>query len=134
MFVLLRTVLLFGFGVAYGALISHLHDKENIAPVKVDRINRRSWYYTIFWGSMGIALGSLLPWFDGPWQHNASPFDGLDTDDSKESSSFDNEDELDSPDNKTLRATLGAEWNPLVRSIGAFVGIAFAIVSCFAWT
>ena len=42
------------------------------------------------------------------------------------SGATDNED-----DHPVLRrgSGLGADWNPVVRSIGAFVGIAFAIVS-----
>ena len=30
---------------------------------------------------------------------------------------------------RNLRNGLGADWNPVVRSVGAFVGISFAIVS-----
>jgi hypothetical protein len=56
--------------------------------------------YLIFWGLAGIAMGNLLPWID---------------------SCSDKE--------KTMSALHAVEWSDVVRSIGAFVGIAFAIVS-----
>jgi hypothetical protein len=95
---ILRVIVLFIFGLAYGGLIAHLHDNRNVAPVRVDGLNRSSWRYFLFWGVSGVGMGSLLPWIDGTKQRPAT---GLNS----------------------------GQWNEVVRSVGAFVGVAFAIVS-----
>lgn len=86
----LRVMSLFVFGVAYGVIVTHLHN--TVASAAVDR-------YYVQWGLAGVALGSLLPWLDG----EVVP-------------------EEDRPNGRMA-------WDPVVRSIGAFVGIAYAIVS-----
>lgn len=95
---ILRVVVLFGFGLACGGLIAHLHDNRNVAPVRVEGLNRASWRYFFFWGVSGVGMGSLLPWIDGGKQ---KPATGMNS----------------------------GQWNEVVRSVGAFVGVAFAIVS-----
>ncbi|EEQ33316.1 INSIG domain-containing protein [Microsporum canis CBS 113480] len=104
--------LLFLFGVTYGVIIMHLHDSPQMAallplhiPVRVEVINFGLvwWHYLVFWGVAGVALGNLLPWFDVMWE--------------------------DFMGEKPVKKTSEAGWNPMVRSIGAFVGVAFAIVS-----
>ncbi|KAF3481632.1 INSIG domain-containing protein [Arthroderma uncinatum] len=103
--------LLFVFGVIYGVIIMHLHDSPQMArllplhiPVRVEAINFGLvwWHYLVFWGMAGVALGNLLPWFDVMWEDvmGVKPVKG---------------------------GNSGAGWNPMVRSIGAFVGVAFAI-------
>lgn len=87
----LRVLSLFVFGVAYGMVVTHLHN--TVASTTVDR-------YYIQWGLAGVALGSLLPWLDGDVP------------------------EEDKPSGRMA-------WDPVVRSIGAFVGIAYGIVSSF---
>jgi hypothetical protein len=86
---------LFAFGVAYGAIVTDLHNSKKFSPstVDIDRYNPR---YLVQWGLAGVVLGSLLPWLDGKDTGNGS---------------------------------IGAkiDWDPAVRSIGAFVGIAYAI-------
>ncbi|KAK2834901.1 hypothetical protein FQN49_006802 [Arthroderma sp. PD_2] len=103
--------LLFIFGVIYGVIIMHLHDSPQMAsllplhiPVRVEAINFGLvwWHYLVFWGVVGVALGNLLPWFDVIWE--------------------------DVMGGKPVKkGVTGAGWNPMVRSIGAFVGVAFAI-------
>ncbi|QDS72720.1 hypothetical protein FKW77_003670 [Venturia effusa] len=93
----LRIAILFGFGLAYGGLVTHLHDNRNVAPVRVEGLNRASWHYFLFWGISGVGIGSLLPWIDGGEQKPAS-------------------------------GITNGQWNEAVRSIGAFAGVAFAIV------
>jgi Insulin-induced protein (INSIG) len=127
--VVFRSILLFLFGIAYGLLITHLHDNQRIPSVRVDGINRQHWGYLFFWGAAGLTLGSLLPYVDFLWEG--------DSDDA--SSDSGNEDEtgtetVEEAEQRAVREeqnreSLGADWNPVVRSIGAFVGIAFAIVS-----
>ncbi|EFR01657.1 INSIG domain-containing protein [Nannizzia gypsea CBS 118893] len=103
--------LLFLFGVTFGVIIMHLHDSPQMAallplhiPVRVEAINfgLEWWHYLVFWGVAGVALGNLLPWFDLMWED----FMG---------------------EKPVQKGSSEAGWNPMVRSIGAFVGVAFAI-------
>ncbi|KAL8874668.1 MAG: hypothetical protein Q9174_000008 [Haloplaca sp. 1 TL-2023] len=63
-----RILLLFLFGVAYGSLVTRLHDNQQIAPVKIEGIHRYTWRYLIFWGIAGVLLGRLLPLIDVFWE------------------------------------------------------------------
>ncbi|CAG8891014.1 unnamed protein product [Penicillium egyptiacum] len=104
----LSSVLLFGFGVAYGVITVHLHDNHWITPVKLENIHYYdSWQYLNFWGLAGIALGNLLPWLDSCREGES---------DSKLASTNDEESEDRTP-----------SWVTVARSVGAFVGIAFAM-------
>ncbi|KAI4138378.1 MAG: hypothetical protein L6R39_006819 [Caloplaca ligustica] len=122
----LRTVLLFFFGVAYGSIVTHLHDNQRIAPVKVEGIDRYTWRYLAFWGVAGVVLGRLLPWIDVFWTETRGerrhPTESEDIGPPEESR------DDDGRTNKGSGSVLGADWTPAVRSIGAFVGIAFAIM------
>ena len=122
----LRFPLLFICGMAYGAIITHLHDDQRLAPVKVSHIDRYSWRYLILWGIAGVILGGLLPWMDLLW---GDPVEKT---------------QARQPETPKLSAIEGSEagerpnssygsanWNQTVRGIGVFVGIAFAIVSTF---
>ncbi|KAF2084186.1 hypothetical protein K490DRAFT_49626 [Saccharata proteae CBS 121410] len=106
--VAVRALALFVFGVAYGVIISHLHDNQHISPVRVEVIDRRHWGYLGFWGLAGVGLGSALPWVDLLWVKS---------------------ERRGSEDGGRRRAGVveRGDWNKVVRSIGAFVGIAFAI-------
>ncbi|KAL8789882.1 MAG: hypothetical protein Q9213_000952 [Squamulea squamosa] len=125
-----RTVLLFLFGVAYGTIVTHLHDNPQIAPVKVEGIGRYTWRYLAFWGVAGVLLGRLLPWIDIFWErtlgdknHGEAPSAA-----SEDARSHDGSDDgTERRSNSRFESVTGADWNPAVRSIGAFVGIAFAI-------
>lgn len=115
---LARFAALFGFGVLYGVLISHLHENRTIAPVRVEGLDHGSWEYLAFWGAAGIALGSLLPVVDA-WLDRGSEEEG---------------------DGRRVLKRMGVAregrrgsaedmgWIRVIRSVGAFVGIAFAIV------
>jgi Insulin-induced protein (INSIG) len=105
----IRVIVLFAFGVAYGALVAHLHDHRQLAPVKVDAIDHASWGYLAFWGFSGVGIGSLLPWVDFLWENGSG-------------------DDYAVEQEETKKRGLPVEWNDVVRSVGAFVGIAFAIV------
>jgi hypothetical protein len=105
-----RNLALFAIGVLYGLLISHLHDRQGIAPVKVDGIDRSAWNYLVFWGSAGVLLGQALPYFDTLW--------------------MDDDEDIEESDSRLGRRRIGrgmGGWNDVLRSVGAFVGIAFAI-------
>jgi hypothetical protein len=116
----LRSILLFGIGMGYGVLVTHLHNDQGLAGFQVEGLIKPSynWSYLVFWGFAGVGLGSLLPWVDTKWEETTS---SPETSFEKEAVGA-IEDEGPVEDSST-------NWNPVVRSIGAFVGIAFAIVS-----
>lgn len=103
-----RSGLLFAFGVVYGIIALHLHENHWITPVRLGKVQRHSWQYLAYWGLGGVAIGNVLPWLD-----TSTSFPGW------------------------RRHVLGRaiekksllSWDAAVRSVGAFVGIAFALVS-----
>lgn len=121
---LIRAAVLFGFGLAYGAVITRLHENDKVAPVKVKAINRDSWQYLAFWGISGVVLGNFLPWID-----NNAPDTTVVSSRPLSNGRPKHAVPMDKGASGPTSNNLGADWNPVVRSIGAFVGIAFAIVS-----
>jgi len=107
-------------------LVRHLHDDQQLAPFQVEGIIKPSndWRYLVFWGVAGVALGSLLPWVDTLF--SPAPKEAVEEYGNKGTSSpkkiVGPDEELDS------NSVLGADWTPVVRSVGGFVGIAYAIV------
>ena len=119
---LFRAILLFFFGVAYGVIVSHLHDHQQVAPVQLEGIEQSSWVYLVAWGGVGVLLGGLLPWIDFLWEELSG---------SKSQAwrpAYVSADQDPRPASRS-ESGLGGNWNPVVRSVGAFIGIAFAIVS-----
>lgn len=102
---------LYLFGATYGLIVSQLHETRQLAAVHVEGVNRRSRVYLASWGLFGVVLGSLLPYVDLVW-------DGRRSDSGKEGKEAEKQ---DSP--------ISEQINDVVRSVAAFVGIAFAIVS-----
>lgn len=124
----LRSILLFGMGMGYGVLVRHLHDDQQLAPFQVGGLIEPSndWRYLVFWGVAGVALGSLLPWVDTLFSAG-----------SKEPVEEYGDKKISSPnqivkpgEDLDSNSILDADWTPVVRSVGGFVGIAFAIVCC----
>ena len=117
---ILQTVLLFGFGIGYGSLITHLHKTQRITPVPVLDIDRSTLSYQISWGFFGIFLGNALPLFDSLWEK----FNSSDTKsgDGRTASAG-------ASPTSSSESGLGPLWYSVVRSMGVFVGIAFAVVS-----
>lgn len=120
---ILQTVLLFGFGVGYGSIITHLHKTQRITPVPVPDIDRNSLYYQVSWGIFGILLGNALPLVDSLWEQSISPFihRGQATQHPKSGAG-------QAPGADGNDSGLGPIWYSAVRSMGVFVGIAFAVV------
>ncbi|KAK6509041.1 hypothetical protein TWF481_003806 [Arthrobotrys musiformis] len=118
-----RLTVLFSAGASYGFIISQLHDQSHIAPVKV-QVERDTIGYLVSWGFAAVVLGGLLPWVDRVWEEYVWE-SGSDDDDSK--GKVGNGNAVGGGVGETGVITPG--WNPAVRSIGAFVGIAYAIVS-----
>ncbi|TVY16376.1 Protein NSG2 [Lachnellula arida] len=121
----LRSILLFGMGMGYGLLVRHLHDDQQLAPFQVGGLIEPSndWRYLVFWGVAGVALGSLLPWVDTLFLAG-----------SKEPVEEYGDKKISSPnqivkpgEDLDSNSILDADWTPVVRSVGGFVGIAFAI-------
>ncbi len=117
-----RTAVLFVLGLGYGALVTRLHDQDQVrggggtadGPVEPGFNST----YLGAWGVAGVVLGSLLPWFDGVWEERFG-------------ASAANEDcAVADGDNAPSKAVdTGLDSALVMRAIGAFVGIVFAIVS-----
>lgn len=108
----LRTALLYALGMGYGALLSRLSTEQKWSPIHVEGMIKPSYdgRYLAAWGLFGVVLGSLLPWFDGKWEKIV------------EKSA--DEEELAFDGNHDP----GTDWALVIRGIGAFAGIVFAIV------
>lgn len=127
----LRLASLFCSGMAYGLIVQHFHDRQQLAPVTIDQIDRSLWRYLMLWGGAGVILGGLMPWVDIFWEEAEggnenpdAPHNSPDTPISPISSSEEDGNPLSGSKNGP-----GEGWDTVVRGIGAFVGIAFAIVS-----
>ncbi|GAB0135823.1 hypothetical protein EsDP_00004146 [Epichloe bromicola] len=108
----LRGSLLFALGLGYGVLVTRLHNEQSHLPPFPDGSLMKpgnNWRYLAFWGAAGVVLGSLLPWFDTVW---AKAFKGY-----SESAMTE----------KNKDAGPGTDWPLVMRAVGAFVGIIFAI-------
>ena len=125
----LRTILLFSFGVAYGVIVSHLHDHQQVAPVQLEGIEQSSWGYLVAWGGVGVLLGGLLPWIDVLWEEVSGRDNEAPASRPQDSRPADVSEDQSRRSASSSGSGLGADWNPVVRSVGAFIGIAFAIVS-----
>lgn len=96
---------LYVFGIIYGLIVSQLHETGQLAAVRVRGVDRNSSVYLASWGAFGVALGSMLPYVDFLWNPPTAA------------------DESDRPE-----SPISEQINDIVRSVCAFVGIAFAIV------
>jgi hypothetical protein len=127
----IQTILLFGFGVGYGSLVTHLHQTRRITPIPLPDVERTSLYYHLCWGFLGIVLGNALPLVDSLWEKSISP--AVSTNQtpqiSRRATGTSTSTERDSPASSSLDSGTGPLWYSTVRSMGAFVGIAFAVVS-----
>lgn len=122
LFVVARAALLFIFGMGYGVLVSRLRSETLITfdeysqptPSQVDAgsvptyVASYDWRYLVSWGVSGVALGTLLPWFDGVWDRAFGNGGGM---------------------LAKARTAPETDWALVVRGIGAFAGVAFAMVS-----
>jgi hypothetical protein len=115
----LRAAVLFALGVGYGVVLSRFQDSDHWLSSLPDGIAMQPGYsllYLAFWGLAGVALGALLPWFDRVWAETIG----------EEEEEVKSEKEA-SPEEGSFQT----DWALVMRAIGAFVGIVFAIVSIF---
>ena len=121
---LARAVLLFSLGMGYGVLMARLRSEAHVgfedfgmptspsataAPTtRAEYDASYDWRYLVSWGLSGVVLGTLLPWFDGVWDRAFAGSDNI----------------------LGLKARTAPEvdWALVVRGIGAFAGVAFAMV------
>lgn len=109
--------MLFAFGVIYGLVTMHVHENQWITPVKLEYTDDyHHWQYLAFWGLAGVAFGNILPWLDDFYNVALAGKLGVSPSASAKVAQA-------SSDERTL------SWNAAVRSVGAFVGIVFAMVS-----
>lgn len=109
---LAKLAALYMFGVAYGVIVSHLHDSRELAAVSFEGVDRQNVTYLAGWGLAGLVLGICLPYVELVWG----------AEDTKEQKG-------EATPEKESETSFSEHWNDVVRSVGAFVGIAFAIVS-----
>jgi Insulin-induced protein (INSIG) len=118
----MQTTLLFGFGVAYGSIVTHLQESRKITPIPVPGVKQNSASYHVSWGLIGVLLGNALPLVDHFWQETF-------VDDASGKNPRRPRSSSDQIRASLADGDLGPIWYSAVRSIGAFVGIAFAVVS-----
>lgn len=81
------------------------------------------------WGGVGVLFGGLLPWIDVLWEDVSAKDKEALTSEPQDSKTADVREEQSLRPASRSGSGLGADWNPVVRGVGAFIGIAFAIVS-----
>lgn len=115
-----RTAVLFVLGLGYGALVTRLHEQEQTLTAEglAESVGFNSTYLGA-WGIAGVVLGSLLPWFDGVWEARFGDGDDEDEDNSA----------VTDENGPSKVVDTGLDSALVMRAIGAFVGIVFAIVS-----
>lgn len=108
----LRTGLLFLLGMGYGALLLRVSTEQQWTSFPVDEIlkPKHDGRYLVAWGLCGVVLGGLLPWFDGKWEQIVE--------------------KRNVADDESINASdvPGTDWALVIRGMGAFAGIVFAIV------
>ncbi|KAF7554660.1 hypothetical protein G7046_g6766 [Stylonectria norvegica] len=111
----LRATLLFLLGVGYGVLVTtRFHGEQKPSSYSGGHVRQGyNWSHLLFWGVAGVGLGALLPWVDRVWEDSFG--DG------------DEEAVIEQDGAHTKEPNPSTDWALVVRAIGAFVGIVFAI-------
>ncbi|KAM3511072.1 hypothetical protein MY11210_005299 [Beauveria gryllotalpidicola] len=114
--VAVRTAVLFVLGLGYGALVTRLHHQDE--GLTADGFVEPGFNSTYLgaWGVAGVVLGSLLPWFDGVWEARYG-----------DAESAEDRAAADGETSPNQAVDTGLDSALVMRAIGAFVGIVFAI-------
>ncbi|KAK7903769.1 hypothetical protein LTR67_001789 [Exophiala xenobiotica] len=123
--ILFQTILLFAFGIGYGSIVTHLHKTQRITPVPVPDVERSSLWYLVSWGVFGIVLGNALPLVDAFWETTVAT--AMKGDPATRNRKSDAAPTTTSDNTTASDSGLGPMWYSAVRSVGVFVGIAFAV-------
>lgn len=117
----IRAILLFTTGMCYGFLIQNLQDKPQLFLYEVANQTQRniSRIYLFLWGISGVAIGTLLPRIDASFS-----LDNTLIRNSPKGSKCNTNENSKMEENNILRQG----WTPVIRSVGAFVGVSFALV------
>ncbi|KAF2759300.1 hypothetical protein EJ05DRAFT_537597 [Pseudovirgaria hyperparasitica] len=115
--ILSRTAALFVIGLAYGIIVAHVHEhgQLQIAPVRVEELDHGSLKNLLAWGFASVIVGMLFPLVDTMW--NTSQGSNLTASDKLKLLRREEEDRLRN----------GGMFAQVVRAVGIFVGLAFAI-------
>ncbi|KXX79830.1 Insulin-induced gene 2 protein [Madurella mycetomatis] len=134
----LRAVLLFVLGVGYGVLVTRF-PRRGGQQQQQQQVAVYEWWYLGFWGVAGVVLGGLLPWFDKVWERRVAAVAatggvdagaGLKGKRNRAEGGGDGEIDVDAipaATAATAPAQAETDWALVIRGIGAFVGIVFAI-------
>ncbi|KAL7913413.1 insulin-induced protein domain-containing protein [Trichoderma velutinum] len=116
-----RALVLFVLGAGYGVLVTHLHQEQGLLQLSDagNGMPRYNGSYTAMWGFAlaGVGMGALQPWVDGEW-------DGMFGCESSETEVDSVESMNDDDERQPLPET---DWALVMRAIGVFVGVAFAV-------
>ncbi|KAJ4858422.1 insulin-induced protein (INSIG) domain-containing protein [Trichoderma breve] len=122
-----RALVLFVLGAGYGVLVTHLHQEQGLLQLSDagSGIPRYNGSYTAMWGFAlaGVGMGALQPWVDGEWD-GMFGCDSGDTEVDSVESTYDDDERQPLPE---------TDWALVMRAIGVFVGVAFA-VRRLSWT
>ncbi|KAI6373282.1 hypothetical protein MCOR25_003488 [Pyricularia grisea] len=118
-----KAVLLFVLGACYGMVVYRLRDEHMSTSLQQHQQRHATSFfpakgsydkmYIAFWGASGVLLGSLLPWFDQFCDRTLGPKTN-----SGRSTSAEEVKEGSTPD---------TDWALVIRGVGCFAGIVFAI-------
>lgn len=127
----IQTLMLFGFGMGFGLLATHLQKTQRIAaiPMPTDKLTSR--YVSAVWGLLGIAIGNALPYIDRALTDHDAVSETSGPVDRKYDHlrSLSHSSRSEQERTALVDSGTGPLWHSAVRSAGAFVGIAFALVS-----
>ncbi|KFA62343.1 hypothetical protein S40285_09469 [Stachybotrys chlorohalonatus IBT 40285] len=114
---ILRAGVLFTLGTGFGVIITRYHTEGRFTSLAdVATAASLDWKYWVFWGVAAVLLGTSLPLFDRYWEETHPP---------QTHAKPVLKPVEDEPTSESLDA--GMDWALVVRAIGAFVGIAFAV-------
>ncbi|KAI5459839.1 insulin-induced protein-domain-containing protein [Mariannaea sp. PMI_226] len=115
----LRGLLLFCLGVGYGVLVTTTRFRTQSGKMSsFTEGGSRPPYHSVHlfsWGLAGVILGVLLPWFDRVWEESVG-----ETQENVPVAEGDDAGPTKDPGPST-------DWALVIRAVGAFVGILFAI-------